>query len=1039
MLFSLICAGISLTGTAISWWNEQRTAEVRAQIQALEEDYKTILGADAAGRKQLAAPYIADLKSLITVEVKMRQEVDADLTQALAHARSIKDTRFGAREGTTLQRATLELEMALGQIRAELAWLDVAAANLDTIAADRFDVLPSATALQLPLNFPREGGIVQLDSQDRDAAVLHGYTVRKSKGEAIGPGRYAVVEVDHRKRTVILSTSKAALMDANLSDGHETLTAVVKRRDREGLHLETDGIALMLPLGHGAKHESIQVDAEIEVYPELWTLDDIRRASSDTPLRVRLHPHVEGSRTRWTSIPLAVSDHQLPLLAQVVEQLDAIPDSDSPWRVHLLPSGQLAFSLGNVTLETTANLKSNAFDLQEVRLDADVAEISIKIHAQLSAFVRGTPDEEALDLGQFSTFLGAIRQELGTRRDQVSQRRTALRLRKLSMIYLDQEEHLRSNGSVGVVVTGYQSGGRVLTVLLVGGATPPWIEQAINTPAECRLRACTQVAEFAVKTVSWIDQRMSLLRLELLISPTASVKDIAPSDVRRLEIAGEGSQQQTLSRALERTIAGRFVSPVVHETLLGLSGEPVPTHAMGTRAVEQLLASEAELVAIWGPPGTGKTTMLVKWLLSIFPQDAEDTWPTVLISAPTHVAVTKLLVDLLQRAQWLSVHSVRYASPERIEGSGLQDVWHVQLLKDLYPDKRDVDTSQGPGQRWAEVLRTRQGREAAAKWLLGPRHFHAATCIGMARRDYGLWERKFDIAIIDEAGKAFGAELMIPCSVARRIVMVGDHNQLPPTITPESLNPEIPYRLPFKEVQELLEKNTFQQIFEQLTADKKGMLTRQHRMHSDIGNLVSELFYDGKLTSARTGGTWTLTRSRVMFLDFSGMTCYSHRKAQGTSSQENPAEREALMALLESLDQNKQEAVRSVLVVCPYEAQRQAVARAMRDMRYAFSVKATTVDAVQGSEADMVILLMTRSRGPVQFLLDRHRLNVAMSRAREAVIVFGHLACLTPQQSGPISRMLELGLNARTLELVKVRNVKNPWRALAKWVVSHQP
>ena len=57
----------------------------------------------------------------------------------------------------------------------------------------------------------------------------------------------------------------------------------------------------------------------------------------------------------------------------------------------------------------------------------------------------------------------------------------------------------------------------------------------------------------------------------------------------------------------------------------------------------------------------------------------------------------------------------------------------------------------------------------------------------MARRDYGLWNRTFDIAIIDEAGKAFGAELVIPASVARKVILVGDHNQLPPTVTADVL------------------------------------------------------------------------------------------------------------------------------------------------------------------------------------------------------------------------------------------------------------
>jgi superfamily I DNA and/or RNA helicase len=93
------------------------------------------------------------------------------------------------------------------------------------------------------------------------------------------------------------------------------------------------------------------------------------------------------------------------------------------------------------------------------------------------------------------------------------------------------------------------------------------------------------------------------------------------------------------------------------------------------------------------------------------------------------------------------------------------------------------------------------------------------------------------------------------------------------------------------------------------------------------------------------------------------------------------------------------------------------------------------VDAVQGGEADLVILTMTRSYGPVQFLLDRHRLNVALSRAREAVITLAHRPCLTRKPGGPFEQLIRIGLHERTLEYVSVTPEDQHWQQLTKRVL----
>ncbi|MNV71529.1 hypothetical protein D3C71_1645530 [compost metagenome] len=109
---------------------------------------------------------------------------------------------------------------------------------------------------------------------------------------------------------------------------------------------------------------------------------------------------------------------------------------------------------------------------------------------------------------------------------------------------------------------------------------------------------------------------------------------------------------------------------------------------------------------------------------------------------------------------------------------------------------------------------------------------------------------------------------------------------------------------------------------------------------------------------------------------------------------------------------------------------------ALQGTRQTFDLEVTTVDAVQGGEADAVILMMTRSGGGVQFLLDRHRLNVALSRAREAVIVLGHRRALSPGRGGPVHALIQEGKRRGTLECVEVQSDDPGWRRLADWVIS---
>ena len=1032
MIPLFVIAGVSLTAAGISWWNGQQEKAVKEKIKSLENCLDKLYAVDYQERRKLLVSYVEDLEELIKIELATRNKVATELTESHAKARGILDKRLGSRESDAFHQVVLELELALSRINAERAHLGLVSEVLVGVVEGHHDKVPGPADLQLPNDFPREGGLVNFDGEVPSS--LHGYRLKVENWSDELNGRAMLFAVDHSKRMAKVSATSAGLLESNLTDGGGAMLAKVVRRGREGIHLDYLGAPLILPTRRAQDYSLLTPESLVEVYPQVWLLSQITALNQEISLPVRLAPRIGGSRECWSPILLSVPESKLALFVDAYKKVDEIPQR-SPWRVSLIGTSQVAFSLGHVTLVTTANAAEKAFVFDSVTYGDKVPPVSIRFHAELSAFVPGSNDDVNADRSVFLPFLEALHAELGSQKKMLLQRRTALKLRKLSLIYQDQQEHIQTEGTCGFLPGDVEKGGKVVIGTVTAINRPSWLNEAISSEGKVRIQVTGHVETWRVKQASWLDQKSGVLRLELAVHYQTNFQEINPFGLSRIERIGEGSQQQTLSKSLENAILGKFVSSRVHETLLGLSGDPVQNINFSRESVEKLLNSDEPVVSIWGPPGTGKTTLMVKWLTELFAKENRQSWPSILVTAPTHVAVTKLVVDLLENIPGLRDEVVRYGSSEKVEGTELESLWHEKRVSVLDPEHRDSGQMDASLQRWKALLATREGRKAAARWLLGSKRIHAATCTGMARVDYGLWNRTFDIAIIDEAGKAFGAELLIPASVVKKVVLVGDHNQLPPTVTTDVLDEDIGYRLPMAEVEELLRRNMFHDIFEQLPAKGKGMLTTQYRMHKDIGDVVSEMFYQNCLRSFRNEEGWNLTNHRLTFFDFSKVSNYRHRQGGISTSIENPTERAAVHALLTSMDRTGQFQGLSILVVCPYEAQRKAVEGEFARSSYGLDLGVTTVDAVQGGEANIVILMMTRSSGRVQFLLDKHRLNVALSRARDAVIIFGHVDCLTKSDDSPVLNLLEIGKRKKVLDLIKLEPKADFKREVASIVI----
>lgn len=277
----------------------------------------------------------------------------------------------------------------------------------------------------------------------------------------------------------------------------------------------------------------------------------------------------------------------------------------------------------------------------------------------------------------------------------------------------------------------------------------------------------------------------------------------------------------------------------------------------------------------------------------------------------------------------------------------------------------------------------------------------AATCLiaggGLLRTE------EFDYAIVDEAGRATPPELLVPLVRARRIILVGDERQLPPMVDAD-LTPALLEERGLS--REALGDSLFATLVEQARDSKLPavqMLTRQFRSHPAIGKLVSDVFYDGRLThgvsaTAREHGLDWLPRAVVWRSTSQDPARFETHRGTGY---DNVCEAKECARLLLRMEQSyrRQRMQRSVAVITPYQAQLALLQQhVLPDSAQwqALRLELATVDSIQGRDADVVLYSPVRSnpQRTIGFLRDRRRLNVALSRARELLLVVGDLDTL---------------------------------------------
>ena len=436
---------------------------------------------------------------------------------------------------------------------------------------------------------------------------------------------------------------------------------------------------------------------------------------------------------------------------------------------------------------------------------------------------------------------------------------------------------------------------------------------------------------------------------------------------------------------------GRNIQSARTPKSLQLFNERIQEDSSQLKAIEDALA-EKDIFLIQGPPGTGKTTVIREIILQVL---SENPMTKILVVSQANVAVDNVLRGLLNRKDF-AVDFVRCGHLEKIDPQ-IENQSFERIYND-YVDLIDEKTALAPDnalyQKWRDfVFSEGQYNPNVGELILKSKPIIGATCVGLAQKRIGLDRVVYDLVIIDEAGKALPAEILIPYIRGKKVILIGDHMQLPPTVHPALLDPEkieIDDRDLYED--ELFNNSFFYRMFTAAPASNKQMLSTQYRMPALIGNLVSSLFYNNDLKN----GAGTDSKKPLFFSSNLTLINTDHPKYTETSEQgksvTNPGEADLVVDLLCNIRESVQDA--RIAVITPYKGQKRIILRKIAENGKRDALKGVdvnTVDAFQGDEAEIVIFCCTRTRRQTNFFKDPRRINVAFSRAKNELIIIGSL------------------------------------------------
>lgn len=421
-------------------------------------------------------------------------------------------------------------------------------------------------------------------------------------------------------------------------------------------------------------------------------------------------------------------------------------------------------------------------------------------------------------------------------------------------------------------------------------------------------------------------------------------------------------------------------------------------NATQEEAVNKVLHAK-DVAIVHGPPGTGKTTTLVEAVYETLHRENQ-----VLVCAQSNMAVDWISEKLVDRG----VSVLRIGNPSRVNDKMLSftyerrfeshpdypQLWSIRkAIRELYARSRKGAEREAVRQKINSLKdRATELEIRINESLFSEARVIACTLVGSANRL--LTGQKFGTLFIDETAQALEAACWIPIRKADRVILAGDHCQLPPTVkAPEALRAGLGH--------------TLMQTIVKNKPDTVSLLKLQYRMNDEIMRFSSEWFYGGMLQSAPEVKYRSILDfdTPIEWINTEGLDCNEEFIGENygrINKSEAELSIEQLKGYITKIGRERflDERI-DVGMISPYKAQVQYLRRLVRNdaffKPYRQAITINTVDGFQGQERDVILISLVRANeeGQIGFLNDLRRMNVAITRARMKLIILGDASTLT--------------------------------------------
>lgn len=502
-------------------------------------------------------------------------------------------------------------------------------------------------------------------------------------------------------------------------------------------------------------------------------------------------------------------------------------------------------------------------------------------------------------------------------------------------------------------------------------------------------------------TVSYAEQD----RMVVALPDSGRIVDLQRQDALGVQLFFDETSYRLMFEALDRVIrarSGRLAdlrdifytkAPASRYTFDAMRFPWL--NASQEKAVNEVLWAK-DVAVVHGPPGTGKTTTLVEAIFETLRRESQ-----VLVCAQSNMAVDWISEKLVDRG----INVLRIGNPTRVNDKMLSftyerrfeahpdypQLWSIRkAIRELRQQRKHADS-------WHQKMDRLKSRATELELrirssIFGEARVIASTLTGAANRV--LEGEKYSTLFIDEAAQALEAACWIAIRKAGRVILAGDHCQLPPTV---------------KSIMALkggLGKTLMERIVEN-KPETVTLLKMQYRMNEQIMKFSSDWFYNGMVESAPTVSHRGILDYDTPMMWIDTAECDGKEEFVGENfGRINRAEAEltlqTLQQYLEKIGKQRilEESI-DVGIISPYRAQVQLLRKELRKREffrpYRHLLTVNTVDGFQGQERDIILISLVRSNdgGDIGFLRDLRRMNVAITRARMKLVILGSSATMT--------------------------------------------